>query len=252
MKDPQNILVTGASSGLGAAIALAYASPGIRLFLHGRDADRLKSVARQAEIKGATVSLEVGDIRDASCLKAWIEACDSACPLDLVIANAGISAGTSAGGEVEDQAKDIFSINVGGVFHTVSPALVRMRQRRRGHIALVSSLASFRGLAGAPTYCASKAAVRVWGEGLRADLASHGITVSVICPGFIKTPMTDINRFHMPFLMSAERAATIIRGRLARGEGRIAFPWTMYVAIRIFAALPQTAIDIIAAKLPKK
>jgi short-subunit dehydrogenase len=116
----------------------------------------------------------------------------------------------------------------------------------------MSSLASFRGFAGAPAYCASKAAVRNYGEGLRNAYARDGIGVSVICPGFVRSGMTDENDFAMPFLMDAERAARIIRRGLARNRGRIAFPWQMYGAAWLVQALPTWTTDRVMRGLPAK
>jgi short-subunit dehydrogenase len=127
-----------------------------------------------------------------------------------------------------------------------------MTARGHGQIALMASLAAFHGFPGAPAYCASKAAVRVWGEALRGEYAAKGVGVSVICPGYVKTPMTDANDFPMPFLMSPERAASIIMRGLARNKARIAFPWPMYAAIRLIAALPPGLTDPLFARLPKK
>jgi short-subunit dehydrogenase len=127
-----------------------------------------------------------------------------------------------------------------------------MRPRRRGQVAIMASLAAFRGFPGAPAYCASKAAVRVWGESLRADLAAEGIGVSVICPGFVKSPMTAVNRFPMPFLVETDRAAETIRRGLARGKARIAFPWPLYALVWTLAALPPGLTDRLLGGLPRK
>ncbi|MFO1189936.1 MAG: SDR family NAD(P)-dependent oxidoreductase [Alphaproteobacteria bacterium] len=139
--------------------------------------------------------------------------------------------------------------------NTILPAADIMRARpadaagRRGQIAIMSSLASFRGFGYAPAYCASKAALRVFGEGLRAALAKAGISVSVICPGYIKTPMTAGNPFPMPLMMDVDRAARIIRRGLARRRGRIAFPWPMYVAVWLLAALPDRIADPLVRRI---
>lgn len=247
-----HLLITGASSGLGAALALEYAAKGVTLSLQGRDAARLKKVTEQAEKRGTTVYSTLLDVTDAVGMKDWIEASDSIQPLDLVIANAGISAGTGDYTESEEQSRRIFDVNLTGVLNTIHPALPMMIERKRGQIAIMSSLAGFRGFAGAPAYCASKAAVRVYGEALRGDVSRHNVKVNVICPGFVKTPMTDVNTFHMPFLMSPERAAKIIRKALAANKPRIAFPWQMYMLVRFFSALPACLIDRITARLPKK
>lgn len=247
-----SILITGASSGLGAGLARAFAASGTTLHLSGRDLARLDEVAGQCRAKGAQVHLRQIDVTDPAACADWVLASESVSPLDLVIANAGISAGTGGGGETAEQTRTIFATNVDGVFNTVMPALPPMQSRRRGQIAIMSSLASFRGFPGAPAYCASKAAVRVWGEGLRGEMAPFGIGVSVICPGFVETPMTAVNRFRMPFLMDVERASRIMARGLEENRGRIAFPWPMHVMARIAGCLPSRLMDRIAAGMPKK
>jgi short-subunit dehydrogenase len=252
MRDPSHILITGASSGIGAALAVMYACSGIFLSLHGRNAERLERVAAQARRRGADVVTRTCDVTDAEAMAAWIVARDAAMPLDLVVANAGISNGTLREDERAEQTKTIFAVNVGGVFNTIHPALPLMAQRRRGQIAVISSLAGFRGLPGSSAYAASKAAVRIYGEALRAEMAPYEVEVSVVCPGFVKTPMTDVNPFKMPFLMSPERAARLIRKGLEVNRARIAFPWQTYAIVRFFADLPQPLMDFIAARLPRK
>ena len=252
MREPRTILITGASSGIGAALARAYANAGVFLALSGRNPGRLSQVAEACRLLGASVSFERIDVTDANALADWIIGVDRAHPLDLVIANAGISAGTGGGAETPYQARRIRAVNVEGVVDTVSPVLPAMIERGRGQIALMSSLAGFRGFPGAPTYCASKAFVRVWGEALRAELAPLGVGVCVICPGFVVSPMTAVNRFHMPLLMPADRAARIIVRGLAANRPRIAFPWRMYLAVRLAAALPARLVDPLFVRLPRK
>ncbi|MDO8608306.1 MAG: SDR family NAD(P)-dependent oxidoreductase [Phaeospirillum sp.] len=247
-----SVLLTGASSGLGAALALAHARPGVTLHLSGRHTGRLDAVADACRDRGAEVFATALDVTDREAMADWV-ACSEACrPLDLVIANAGISAGTGGGGESIGQTRAIFAVNLDGVINTVMPALEPMRRRRRGRIGIMSSLAGFRGFPGAPAYCASKAAVRVWGEALRGELTADGVSVSVICPGFVVTPMTAVNRFKMPFLMPVEPAAAIIRRGLEQGRGRIAFPWPMHVLARLSGCLPSRLMDMLAEKMPKK
>jgi short-subunit dehydrogenase len=252
LSEPKSILITGASSGLGAALARAYAAPGVNLALSGRDAGRLEAVTADCRGAGAEAQCQAIDVLDTNALAAWIEAADDRAPLDLVIANAGISAGTGGVQEFDAQTRRIMAVNVDGVIGTVLPAVARMRPRRRGQVAIMSSLASFRGFPGAPAYSASKAAVRIWGEALRGDLRGAGIAVSVICPGYVETPMTAVNDFPMPFLMSAEKAVGIIRKGLARDRDRIAFPWPTYAAVRLLAGLPAGLIDPLVRRLPKK
>lgn len=253
MRDPTSILITGASSGLGAALAEAYAAPGIRLALGGRDRARLDATAQRCQALGAEVEAMAIDVCDRDAIADWIAMNDARRPLDLVIANAGVSGGTGGGRETPEQVRRILSINVDGVLNTVLPAMPLMVGRGRGQIALMASLAGYRGLPGAPAYCASKAAVKVFGEGLRGELAGKGVDVSVICPGYVDTPMTQRNRFPMPFLMDAAGAARLIKRRLAKNKARIAFPWPMAAMMWLLQALPPGAIDrLLLARLPRK
>jgi short-subunit dehydrogenase len=241
---PRSVLITGASSGIGAALARAYAAPGVYLALGGRDAQRLRKVAADCRSAGAEVEWRCVDVVDAPAMAAWLQQADCERPLDLVIANAGVS---GSGGN-----RRILEINLAGVVNTVEPAIARMAPRGEGHLALMSSLAAFRGMPSAPAYCASKAAIRIYGEGLRAALTPEGIAVSVVCPGFVRTPLTASNPFPMPLLMSAERAAALIRRGLDRRRARIAFPLRLYLAVRLLAALPPAWVDRHLARLPAK
>jgi short-subunit dehydrogenase len=236
---PRNILITGASSGVGAALARLYAAPGVFLALTGRDGARLDAAAAACRARGAEVATTTLDVSDRDALKQWIEQIDDAHPLDLVAANAGMMGPSSD----ETAARRMFDVNVGGVFNTVMPLLPRFEARKAGQIAITSSLAGFRGMPGAPAYAASKAAVKLWGESLRPQLLPRGIHVSVICPGFIDSPMTAKNTFAMPWLVSAEQAAVAIARGLAADKARIAFPWQMYALIWTAAALPPKLGD---------
>ncbi len=252
MQQPKHILITGASSGIGAAMALEYASPGVILSLHGRNAERLEDTAMKARRRGAEVILHIGDVANAQSMGTWISDRDDVLPIDLVIANAGVSGATSAINELAEQTKAIFDVNVLGVFNTIHPALPMMKERGRGQIAIVSSLAGFCGIAGASAYGASKAAIRIYGEALRGEMEPFGVEVNVVCPGFIKTPMTARNRCPMPFLMTPEQAAQKIREGLQNNQARVAFPWQLYAAIRVLTALPHALMDFVARRLPRK
>ncbi len=249
---PQTILITGASSGIGRTLALEYAAPGITLLLFGRNEESLSEVAQLCTEKGAFVRAAAIDVTDAIKMAARINDFDVSHKVDLVIANAGISAGSRDGMENAEQTRRIFTTNVDGVLNTVLPMIPRLKAQGRGQIAIMSSIAGFRGLPGAPAYSGSKAAVKVWGEGLRADLAPFRIGVSVICPGFIATPMTAVNKFRMPFLMQPEKAAQIIRQGLQKNKARIAFPWPMVAAISFATVLPPGWTDRVFARMPKK
>jgi len=249
---PRAILITGASSGIGAALALHYAGPGIRLALSGRDPSRLAEIARRCTARGAEVQSRLIDVTNRAAMEDWILQTEGLHKLDLVIANAGISAGTGAQGETEAQARAILGTNLEGVLNTLLPILPLFQARRSGQIALIASLAGFRGLAGSPAYCASKAAVRVWGEGLRDWLAQDNVRVSVVCPGFVTSAMTDRNDFPMPWKMEADAAARRIAQGLARNQGRITFPRRLGALIWLLAALPISWSERLTQRLPRK
>ncbi|MDZ7712635.1 MAG: SDR family NAD(P)-dependent oxidoreductase [Rhodovibrio sp.] len=255
-RPPRSLLITGASSGLGAALARSYAGPGITLALGGRDVRRLEAVAAECRALGAEVTTRHLDVLHRVAMADWVAKVDALAPLDLVIANAGLGGGTGGGtggsGESAQQTHQIMSVNVTGTVNTVLPAVQAMRPRGRGQIAIVSSLAAFRGFPGAPAYCSSKAAVRVWGESLRGHLGRAGLCVSVICPGYVKTRMTADNDFPMPLLMDADRAARRIQRGLARNQGRIAFPRRLYAVVWLLNLLPPAWTDGLLARLPEK
>lgn len=248
----KTILITGATSGIGKALSLEYAKPGITLFLTGRNQKNLQEIANSCELKGAQVIAKIIDVKEKEELAKWIAQISKKFGLDLVVANAGISAGTASGIESDAQIAEIFETNVTGVLNTINPVIPFMQKQKSGQIALVSSLAGFRGLPSSPAYSASKAAVRVYGEGLRGNLSRFGIKVSVICPGYVKTPMTDVNNFPMPFLMSSDKAARIIKFGLEKNKSRISFPFPFYFLVWFLTLLSPRITDPLFARLPKK
>ncbi len=252
MQTPRNILITGASSGIGEALAVHYAAPGIYLALSGRDQSRLRNVAEQCRQRGAAVEENIISVTDRDAMRVWIADTDQRHPLDLVIANAGISGGTGSGGEAEEQVREIFDVNITGVLNTVLPVLPMMQKRNRGQVALMASLASFSGWPGAPAYGASKGCVRLYGEALRGALRGSGVRVSVICPGFVESRMTAVNQYKMPFLLNSSRAAAIIARGLSRNRGRIFFPWPSVILAALIACLPLSINHLILTRLPKK
>lgn len=252
MDNPQKILITGATSGLGWHLAIQYADTNITLFLTGRNKVKLDMISNICKEKGAKVISKTIDIRQREEMARWIEDIGVKFGLDLIFANAGISAGTSNGSESTEQINEIFTTNIDGVFHTINPAIKIFEKQKYGQIAIISSLAGFRGLPSSPAYCASKAAVRVYGEGLRGSLTTLGINVNVVCPGYIKTPMTDVNEFPMPFLMEPEKAAKIIKRLLRKNRSRIAFPFPLYFVVWLATLISTAITDPIFARLPKK
>lgn len=253
---PENIVITGASSGLGRALAVHYAMPGVALWLVGRNRERLEEACAQCRERGAAVHAVALDVTDRAAMDAWAAELLRENTVDLLIANAGVSGGSGGEavlGESPDQLRRILSINIDGVVNTVTPFIAPMLARGRGQIAVMSSLAGFRGLPSAPAYSMSKNAVRAYGEALRGWLGRHGIAVSTVCPGYIRTPMTAKNPFPMPGLMDAPDAAAIIARGLARNRSRIAFPRRLYWPVLLLSHfLPLWISDRIFAALPAK
>ena len=242
-----NVLITGASSGIGEALALACADRGDRLFLCGRDAARLDAVAAACRARGATADARVLDVTDEAATRDWIRACDAAAPLDRVFSNAGVATGP----EVEPNVRRTFAVNVGGTVNVVLPAVEAMRARRCGHVVMTASIAGYGPLAGCPSYSATKSCVKTWGLSLRGHLRAKGVRVSVICPGFVRSRLTDKNTCPMPFFMEADRAARIILRRVDRNVGLIAFPWPMRFATWWLSTLPFWLNDLLGRLLPK-
>jgi NAD(P)-dependent dehydrogenase (short-subunit alcohol dehydrogenase family) len=254
-----HILLTGASSGIGRALALALAAPGATLHLGGRDEARLRAVAALCDAKGAATRIRAVSVTDAMAMSDWI---GGAGPLDLVIANAGISGGTGGmpGGTVENEAQTraIFATNLDGMLNTVLPAMASMALQPpdaagvRGRIAVVASVAAFLPGPGAPAYCASKAAVDSWVVGTAPSARRQGIRMTSLCPGFIETPMTATNDFPMPGIMSAERAAEIMLRAIRQDSTRCAFPAWIATGARLAALLPAGWRESVAARFPAK
>ena len=251
-----HVLITGASSGIGEALALALAAPGVTLHLSGRDAGRLRAVADACRARAATVQDCVLDVCDQAAMAAWVAA---AGPLDLVVANAGISAGAGEKApESVAQTRAIFATNLDGVLNTVLPAIETMRGQPaggdgwRGRIAVVASIAAFVAGSSAPAYCASKAAADAWTVATAFGLRREGIALTSVCPGYIRTAMTARNRFPMPGLMDADRAARIILRGVAAGRVRVIFPWWIGLAARIAGLVPPRLVGAAMARLPAK
>ena len=235
------VLITGASSGIGKALALHYAREGRHLALIGRDSARLQSAADECRRLGGTPHCGLLDVRSRDAMADWIAAFDRLTPVDLVIANAGLMAGTPPDGGIEppDAGHGVVETNVLGVLNTVQPLLAAMMARRRGQIVIVSSIAAFIPLPDSPSYCASKSAVLAYGLSLRALLAPYGIGVSVICPGYVTTPMILREKGAKPFVMPPERAVALIVAGLKRNRPVIAFPFFFALATRLHGLLPD-------------
>lgn len=252
MSAARSIVVTGAGRGIGAALALVYAEPGATLLLVGRDAARLAATAAACTAKGATVECAAVDVLDAEALAAELLAFDARHPVDVVIANAGVSGGLEPGRRMETfaTAQRQLRINLEGAVATVTPLIEPMRARRKGRIVLMSSLAALQPIGDTAAYSASKAGILVWGEALGDFLAPDGVGVSVVCPGFVTSDMSARVSGPKPFEMSADAAAALIRRKVEAGKERIAFPWQMVAAIRAGRLLPRPLLRMILARTP--
>lgn len=248
---PRHLVLTGASSGLGRALALHYAAPGRVLSLTGRDATRLNAVAEACRANGAEVAAQPLDVTDAGAMADWLEARDQAAPVDLLIANAGLgglAALAPRGGEDGAQARAMVEVNLLGLINTLTPLLPAMRARKQGHLVLVGSIQGGIGLPQSPIYSASKAAVRIYGDGLRRLLRADGLRVTTVLPGFVDTPMSRSLQMARPFLWPADKAARRIARDVARGARYSIFPLPLQLAVGLGRVLPGALVDLVLAQ----
>ena len=237
------VVITGASSGLGEALARHYAAQGAVLGLISR---RPVAVAN-----GTSYPVDVTD--EAALARVARDFVDRFGVPDLVIANAGIGSGTTAAdnGDVAKLRK-ILEVNVSGLAATLAAFAPAMRDAGRGTLAGIASVAGFRGLAGNGAYCASKSAAITWMESLRTELYGSGVSVVCVCPGYIDTPMTQVNRFHMPFLITADDAARRIARAIEARRRLAVIPWQMALVSVGLRAMPGWLFDRIASRAPRK
>ena len=234
------ILITGASSGIGASLARHYAAPDKTLILVARDPARLDAVAAECRAKGAQVRSERLDVRDREAVGSRLRALDAASPLDLAIVNAGVNGGHPDGAlESEETAFETVDINLTGALNVALPCVSLMSARGRGQIALVSSLAAFAPLPDAPAYSGTKAALLAHGLALRQKLRPLGVRVNVVAPGYVRTAMGGTYRGWRPLEMDADEAARRIARGLERDRGVIAFPAALALAARGAGLVPE-------------
>jgi short-subunit dehydrogenase len=236
----QVAVVTGASSGIGWALARALAAEGARVGLVARRRDALEKLAAEIGQAGGTAAVAPADVGERQATVAAIrEVAARLGPVDLLVANAGVGAPTLLEPFNVAAIETMFRVNTLGVVYAVEAVLPEMLRRGRGHLAAVSSLAAYKGLPGESAYCASKAAVNSLMEGLRIQLRGKGVAVTTICPGFVRTPMTAVNEFSMPFLLEADEAARRIVKALRRRVKVFDFPWQTALLMKLTRWLPD-------------
>lgn len=241
----RRVVITGASSGIGAAVSLRFAGPDTELLLIARHAERLSKVAGAAASKGSKVQSVRADVTDADRMADSLLRYSEDAPVDIVIANAGISGGVHPGGrpETAPEAARIVATNLIGAMNTVVPLLPSMIERGRGRIVLMSSLAALRPLPSMPAYGASKAGLRTYGIALRGALRGTGVQVTTVCPGFVTSPMSDRHCGARPWEVPLEEAASrIVRG-IEAGRESVVFPWQLAVLTRLDLLLPSAISD---------
>ncbi|MEQ1738991.1 MAG: SDR family NAD(P)-dependent oxidoreductase [Methyloglobulus sp.] len=245
---PKTILITGATGGIGGALAQVYAEPGNTLILQGRNAARLAELTALCETQGARVLTQVLDVRKLDEFSEWLKEICQLEKVDLVIVNAGVNTniGPEGKGERWEDVQNLIQVNVLAAMATVDAVLPSMRSRGDGQIALVSSLAAYFGLAVTPSYCASKAAIKAYGEALQGWLEPEGIRINVVMPGYVESQMCTDMPGPKPFLWTAEKAASYIKKRLARNQSRISFPFPLNLGTWFLAVLhPWISVRIL-------
>lgn len=241
----RHVVISGASRGLGAALAGRWAAPGVRLGLIGRDAAALAQTSAACEALGAIVFQSVLDVRDAAALAALLQGWDEAAPISLLVANAGVTGGTTPDGGLEgaESTARVLAINLQGAVNLVEPMLPRFLARRGGHVVLIASVAAFRGLPDSPAYCASKAGLWAYGESLRPYLGPRGVRLTNVAPGFFESAMSARFNSTHPFKLSGEAAAERIADAVAAGRGRCIFPRRLGWTLRLLELLPAPLAD---------
>lgn len=245
------VFITGASSGIGAALARYYAAGGALLGLVSRRASALQDLASSLPTATSTYPI---DVRDGAAMRAAGEdfVARHGCP-DIVIANAGVSRGTLTGQRADLAVfRDVIETNVLGLPNTFHPFVAPMQLRGSGTLIGMASVAGYRGLPGAGAYCASKAAAITYMESLRVELRGTGIRSVTICPGYIDTPMTRGNTYPMPFMISADEFARRLDRAVTKGKDYAVIPWQMAIVARVLHVLPNRVFNMLLAGAPRK
>lgn len=245
----KTVMITGASSGIGYGLALELSRRGAKLGLIARRAEKLAELVREIEATNGKAIALPADVMDVNSLVAAATQLRSAFgPIDVLIANAGVGA-TVDGAELKGSTvAGVINVNVLGAANSVEAVVPEMVQRGSGQLVVISSLAAYRGLPKSAAYCASKAAVSAFFESLRLDLKPRGIDVTIIHPGFIKTPLTAGRHAQMPFLMELEEAVQKITSAIEKRKKSYAFPWQLASIVRAGMIMPNFMYDWISRR----
>lgn len=242
----KTVMITGASSGIGKGLALDIAARGARLGLLARRQNLLDEIVDA--VKGRAVAV-TADVRDAKAMKAAADRIRAELgPIDMLIANAGIGTSKHVAQLDPDHVANVIGINVLGAANSVAAVVPQMVERGEGQLVAISSLAAYRGLAKSAAYCASKAALSAYFESMRIDLRGTGVGVTIIHPGFIKTPLTAGRDAKMPYLMELDDAIPKIVSAIEKGKKSVAFPWQLATVVRAGMLMPTFMYDWIAAR----
>jgi NAD(P)-dependent dehydrogenase (short-subunit alcohol dehydrogenase family) len=241
----RTVLITGAASGIGRQLALTLAAEGARVAALDRQGPALDALA--ADLKGKLVATAVADVTDPAAVREAVARLEARLgPTDLLIASAGIGLETSATDFRAEDMAAVINVNLLGVVNSIAAVLPGMRERRRGHLAALSSLASYRGLPRMAGYCASKAGVNAVLDSLRVELRPFNITTTTICPGWIRTPMTAPLDIPVPDMMDVAEAARRIVAALRARRAFVAFPAHNVRQVRLLRYLPRALSDWMA------
>jgi short-subunit dehydrogenase len=249
----KTILITGASSGIGAALARLYAAPGNRLVLWGRNEERLNATAKQCGMRGAVIETACFDLADLSQVVKNLEAADTRSPFDLVIFSAGLGGSLPPDSAAQDvhMAERMASVNFTAPVVGANLLAERMAKRRRGRIVFIGSVAASFPLPMAPLYAGTKAGLALFAEALGLRLAKCGVGVTLVSPGFVDTPMSQSLKEPRPFLIGADAAAAIIARKIERGARRIVVPWQFAVIRAVAGFLPRVMIRAVLSHLSR-
>lgn len=253
MKEGKNVLITGASTGIGRALAIEFAKEDCKLILVARRLELMQEIKNELKIPEDKILLLKCDVTNKEEVReTYLKIKEKFGKIDIAVLNSGVGHSVTVENFNSKYADEIMGVNFLGMIYWIEQLLPGMLKEKKGIIAGVSSLADNRGFSGSGFYCASKAAASIYLEGLRVELKPHGIKVITIKPGFVRTPMTDKNNFEMPLLMEPDKAAKIIVSGIRKEKRVIQFPWQMVFLTRLVGLMPGNIYEFLASKVKTK